>query len=191
MNCRPETVLDQIEIVFQSFAFEINVVGIPADRRVPVIGDVKNRFHDFEIKYVLGVDPLQQYMVEFDRTADMSDEMIGRLQVLRLSWDTNKKEWFYLPPPDVDEKLEPEDDLHWTGIAQRWNNMCADCHSTNLQKNFDPLTKRYHTSFNEIDVSCEACHGPGSLHVELATARSFFWDRKITERVSTILSNKL
>ncbi len=136
------------------------------------------QMQDFEVKYVFGVDPLQQYMVEFDRTADMADNEIGRVQVLRISWDTQKKEWFYLSPPDVDEKLSPDDDLHWTGIAQRWNTMCADCHSTNLHKNFDSNSNKYRTTFSEIDVSCEACHGPGSTHVKLAEANSFFWDRK-------------
>jgi len=132
---------------------------------------------DLEIKYVLGVDPLQQYMVEFDDKL-LDEGEIGRVQVLRVSWDTHRKRWFYLPPPDVDEKLHPDDDLHWTGIAQRWNNMCADCHSTNLQKDFDSKTQTYHTTFSEIDVSCETCHGPGSLHVELAENRVLFWDRK-------------
>ncbi len=134
---------------------------------------------DFEIKYVFGFSPLQQYMVEFDRPKDMPKDEVARLQVLRVSWDTKKKEWFYLAPPDVKDKLEPDDDLHWTGIAQRWNNMCADCHSTNLKKNFDVKTKTYHTTFSEINVSCEACHGPGSTHVELANAKSLFWDRKL------------
>lgn len=133
---------------------------------------------DFEIKYVFGVDPLQQFMVEFDRTDAVHENEIARLQVLRISWDTHKQEWFYLAPPDVDEKLAPDDDLHWTGIAQRWNNMCADCHSTNLKKNYDHQEKLYHTTFSEIDVSCETCHGPGSLHVELANSVSLFWDRK-------------
>ena len=56
-------------------------------------------------------------MVEFDRPAEMPDREIARVQVLRVSWDTERNEWFYLPAPDVDEKLEPDDDLHWTGIA--------------------------------------------------------------------------
>ncbi len=56
--------------------------------------------------------------------------------------------------------------------------MCADCHSTNLKRNFDPVTAKYHTTYSEIDVSCEACHGPASLHIELATAKSLFWDRR-------------
>ncbi|HZN34016.1 MAG TPA: multiheme c-type cytochrome, partial [Pirellulaceae bacterium] len=133
---------------------------------------------DFEVKYVFGVDPLQQYMVEFDRTPDMPPGEIARLQVLRISWDTKAKKWFHLNPPDVKEKLDPTDELHWTGLAQRWNHMCADCHSTNLKKNYDVASGRYHTTFSEIDVSCEACHGPGSLHVQLAKAPSLFWDRQ-------------
>jgi len=133
---------------------------------------------DFEVKWVFGVKPLQQYMVEFDRPPDMPAHEIARVQVLRICWDTERKEWFYLHPPDVRERLAPDDDLHWTGVAQRWNNMCADCHSTNLQKNFDVATNTYHTTFSEIDVSCEACHGPASVHVELANRKSLFWDRK-------------
>ena len=134
---------------------------------------------DFEVRYVLGADPLQQYMVEFDRSEEMSKDEIARLQVLRLCWDTTARRWFYLPPPDVeDEKLSPDDALHWTGITMRWNTSCADCHSTNLKKNFDVGTATYQTTYSEIDVSCEACHGPGSLHVQLANANSLFWDRK-------------
>jgi tetratricopeptide (TPR) repeat protein len=133
---------------------------------------------EFEIKYVFGVTPLQQYMVEFDRPADMPASEIARLQVLRVSWNTREKKWFHLDPPDVQEKLDPSDDLHWTGLAQRWNTMCADCHSTNLQRNFDAAAGAYHTTYSEIDVSCETCHGPGSLHVQLARQISPFWDRK-------------
>jgi len=102
---------------------------------------------DFEVKYVFGVDPLQQYLVEFDRPADMPANEVARLQVLRISWDTRNKRWFHLDPPDVKEKLEPTDELHWTGLAQRWNHMCADCHSTNLQKNFDVAKLQYHTTW--------------------------------------------
>lgn len=134
---------------------------------------------DFEVSYVFGVEPLQQYMVEFDRDETTPDHAIGRLQVLRISWDTERKRWFHLDPPDVTEKLSPDDDLHWTGITQRWNTMCAECHSTNLRRGFDPATTRYHTTFSEIDVSCEACHGPGSTHVQLARSRSLFWDRRL------------
>jgi len=78
----------------------------------------------------------------------------------------------------VDERIEPRDPLHWTGIAQNWNHMCAECHSTDFHKNYDLESDTYKSTFSEIDVSCEACHGPGSTHVELAEAKSLFWDRK-------------
>ncbi len=127
--------------------------------------------HDYEIKYTFGVRPLQQYMVEFPD---------GRVQVLRESWDVVNKKWFYVTPPDVtDERIEPGDPLHWTGIAQNWNTTCADCHSTNVHKNYDAAANTYRTSYEEIDVSCEDCHGPGSVHVDVATSVSPFWDRNL------------
>ena len=132
---------------------------------------------DFEVKYVFGFTPLQQYMVELEPPTGAMEGEIGRVQVLRVSWDTKGNRWFYLSPPDVKEKLSPDDPLHWTGITQNWNTSCAECHSTDLQKNYQVTTNEYHTTFSEIDVSCEACHGPASLHVELANERSLFWDR--------------
>ncbi len=132
---------------------------------------------DFEVKYVFGYEPLQQYMVEITPSGD--GESIGEVQVLRLSWDTKAKKWFYLKPPDVDEKLKPGDPLHWTGITQNWNSSCAFCHSTDLKKNFDVNNDRFNTTFAEIDVSCEACHGPGSVHVQLADKKKLNWNRKV------------
>ncbi len=46
--------------------------------------------------------------------------------------------------------------------------MCADCHSTHLRRNYDATADRYKTTWSEINVSCEACHGPGSNHVAWA-----------------------
>ena len=117
--------------------------------------------HDYEIKYTFGVEPLQQYLIEFPG---------GRLQALSLAWDTRGEEqggqrWFHLYP---DERITHDDELHWTKPSQNWNSMCAECHSTYLQKNYDPANRTFATSWSEIDVSCEACHGPGSAHVAWA-----------------------
>jgi tetratricopeptide (TPR) repeat protein len=48
--------------------------------------------------------------------------------------------------------------------------MCAECHSTRVRKNYDRFSEQYDTTWTEIDVSCEACHGPGSEHVRWAEA---------------------
>ncbi len=116
---------------------------------------------DYEVKYTFGVEPLQQYLVELDG---------GRLQALHLAWDSRPAEkggqrWFHLYP---DEKIDHADELHWTKLAQNWNYMCAECHSTNLKKNFDLATNRFATTWSEIDVACEACHGPASGHLAWA-----------------------
>ncbi len=111
---------------------------------------------DFEITHVFGYDPLQQYLIPFPG---------GRLQCLNISWDSERGQWFDLAQ---DQVIPPTDWLHWTRAAQNWNGMCAECHSTNLQKNFDATTNSYDTTWSEIDVSCETCHGPGSRHVDWA-----------------------
>jgi len=125
------------------------------------------KLQDFEVKYTFGVRPLQQYLVEFPA---------GRVQCLPTAWDTERKRWFHLYP---DEDIPHDDLLHWTRPLQNWNYMCAECHSTGLEKGYDLTTDTYHTAFSEIDVSCEACHGPGSLHCDLAEAKSLFWDRHV------------
>jgi tetratricopeptide (TPR) repeat protein len=111
---------------------------------------------DFEIAYTFGIEPLQQYLIRFPG---------GRLQALSLAWDVEQGRWFRMYPG---QEIPHDDWLHWTKGGQNWNGMCAECHSTNLVKGYDPATKTFDTSWSEIDVSCEACHGPGSAHVEWA-----------------------
>ena len=116
---------------------------------------------DFEIKYVFGYYPLQQYLVEFPG---------GRLQTLALTWDCDNNRWYHMADYVYadQEAIQHDNWLHWTNQAQNWNSMCADCHSTNLKKGYDAKTDNYNTTWSEINVSCEACHGPGSQHLEWA-----------------------
>ncbi len=116
---------------------------------------------DFEVKYTFGVTPLQQYLIELPG---------GRLQAFGIAWDTRPKaaggqRWFHLYPG---RKLKAGDPQHWTGIDQNWNYQCAHCHSTDLRKNYDAASRRFDTKWSDINVSCEACHGPGSRHVAWA-----------------------
>ncbi len=116
---------------------------------------------DFQIRYTFGFYPLQQYLIAFPD---------GRMQALGIAWDSRPKDkggqrWFHLYP---DQKLKAGDPVHWTGIDQTWNFQCAECHSTELRKNYDAQKDTYATTWAEIDVACEACHGPGSAHVAWA-----------------------
>jgi tetratricopeptide (TPR) repeat protein len=121
----------------------------------------EGKLADYEIKYTFGVRPLQQYLIEFPG---------GRMQALGVAWDSRSKaeggqRWFHLYPG---QSIKAGDPLHWTGVNQNWNFQCAECHSTNLRKNFDAKSETFHTAWSEINVSCEACHGPGSTHVAWA-----------------------
>ncbi|MEC3907626.1 tetratricopeptide repeat protein [Tamlana sp. 2201CG12-4] len=114
--------------------------------------DGKN--HDYKVEYVFGIKPLQQYIVKFPN---------GHYQCLRTAWDTEKKKWFDLYP---DFKVVHSEWLHWSRGGLNWNTMCSDCHSTNVRKNYDKASHSYDTKYTLINVSCEACHGPGKTHVE-------------------------
>ncbi|MCU0939728.1 MAG: tetratricopeptide repeat protein, partial [Burkholderiaceae bacterium] len=122
------------------------------------------RLADFEIRYTFGVAPLQQYLVELPG---------GRLQALAVGWDTRPKEaggqrWFRQYP---DEKIDHRDELHWTRRSQNWNVMCADCHSTDVRKGYEAASDGFSTRYAEVAVGCEACHGPGSAHLEWAKTK--------------------
>ncbi len=91
----------------------------------------------------------------------------GRRQALGTAWDSRPADrggqrWFHLYPG---ETIRAGDPLHWTGFLQNWNFMCADCHSTNLRKGYDREARTYQTTWSEISVGCESCHGPASRHV--------------------------
>lgn len=112
---------------------------------------------EYTVRWTFGVAPLQQYLLELDD---------GRIQALSVAWDARAADdggqrWFHLYP---DEAIDFRDPLHWTGSYQRWNTNCADCHSTLLTKNYAVAEDRFATSYARIDVDCEACHGPGSVH---------------------------
>jgi predicted CXXCH cytochrome family protein len=122
----------------------------------------------FEVKFTFGIDPLQQYLVEFPD---------GRIQALSIAWDTRPKEnggqrWFHLYP---NEEIKHDDILHWTKLNQNWNFMCAECHSTGVRKNYDARTDHFATTWAEISVGCEACHGQGSSHIAWARDRNSWW----------------
>lgn len=114
-----------------------------------------------QVRYTFGVDPLQQYLVQ---------QPGGRLQAMPFAWDTRPaaaggQRWLMLYPD-----ARPGDEFYWTGPGQNWNYMCADCHSTGVRKNYSSATDAYTTAWAELNVACEACHGPAGTHVAWARA---------------------
>lgn len=116
---------------------------------------------EYPVPYTFGVSPLQQYLIALPD---------GRLQAFGIAWDSRPQaaggqRWFHLYP---DERLTPDDPLHWSGTLQNWQYQCATCHSTDLHKGYDPAAHRFDSTWADIDVGCEACHGPGGEHVAWA-----------------------
>ena len=115
---------------------------------------------EFPVRFTFGVEPLQQYLVEFPR---------GRLQCLGIAWDSRPKaeggqRWFHLYPDEL--RMDFRNALHWTRPQQNWNYMCGACHTTAFQKNYHAEADRFETAYSEGNVSCEACHGPASGHLD-------------------------
>lgn len=122
------------------------------------VKEIDGSENDYKVAEVFGVTPLQQYLVNFPK---------GRKQVLRVTWDSIENKWFHQYAGD---SITVTDWLHWTNGAQNWNTMCAECHSTNLKKDYFVEKDSFHTTYSSINVNCESCHGPGKEHVEWANA---------------------
>ena len=119
--------------------------------------------HAFAVSHTFGIYPLQQYLVTFPD---------GRLQALPFAWDSRAKadggqRWFHLYQ---DQPIPASDPLHWTRGQQNWNYMCAECHVTAIGKGYDAAKDSFATTFSEISVGCESCHGAGAAHVAWAKA---------------------
>jgi predicted CXXCH cytochrome family protein len=108
----------------------------------------------YPVTATIGVAPLQQYLASLPG---------GRLQVLPLAWDTRPapqgQRWFNPARPGA---------AAWTSRDQTWNFMCADCHTTGLDKAYDETADTYRTRYSEPGVGCEACHGPARRHIDWA-----------------------
>lgn len=121
---------------------------------------------DYSVRYTLGWYPLQQYLLELDN---------GYIQALSVAWDSRPEaeggqRWFHLYPDDT---IDHRDVLHWTRPSQNWNFMCAECHTTDYQRNFNLDELSYNSKWMEHGVGCEGCHGPGSEHIKQATMGQF------------------
>src|SRR5262245_24599495 len=103
----------------------------------------------FEVNYTLGLRRFQGYL------SKLPD---GQIYVLPAFWHNEAKRWV-----DWNEITPIADDPDHER-RQIWNITCVNCHATNLAKHFNPQTKTYATTWTEMGIGCEACHGPGSAH---------------------------
>jgi predicted CXXCH cytochrome family protein len=141
--------------------------------------NAKGKIETFQVSYTFGHYPLQQYLISFPD---------GRMQALSIAWDSRTADrsgqrWYHLYP---NQKVTHDDPLHWTGAFQNWNSRCASCHSTGLVRNYSSETNRYDSRWQEINVACEACHGPGSRHVAWAKGKGSFENKGLPTRLGKV-----
>lgn len=132
-----------------------------------------------DLQYTFGIFPLQQYLTAFPD---------GRLQSLPFAWDSRAEKvggqrWYHLYN---NEKIVPGDVLHWRSPSHNANHMCIECHTTDFSKNYDAKNNSYKSTWKEIGVGCESCHGPGSNHIAWTQSADKVkdgkkgWDIKLT-----------
>jgi len=117
----------------------------------------ENETTSYQIEYTFGHYPLQQYLIKTNK---------GKFQVLPFSWDSRPKseggqKWFVIYK---NEDIKHNDRLHWKQPLQNWNGMCADCHSDGLTRNYDSTADQFNTTYDNINVGCQSCHGKMPTH---------------------------
>ncbi|WP_394224591.1 tetratricopeptide repeat protein [Pseudoalteromonas spongiae] len=128
----------------------------------------------YAVAYTFGYHPLQQYMFDFGN---------GHYQFFPFAWDSRSKQqggqrWFVLHPEQTET-----DAFHWSQKGQNWNHMCADCHSTDFQKNFDLKSNTFNSTFSAINVSCNACHGDSEQHLKWASGNNKIKNKGFTHAI--------
>ena len=181
-HATPQTVLGGFDHATYQYAGTTSSFYQRAGQYFATTDGPDGQLHEYRIQYTFGVSPLQQYLIAMPG---------GRLQALSIAWDTRSREqggqrWFHLYPGQA---IKAGDPLHWTGIEQNWNYQCADCHSTHLLKNFDAGTNTFKSTWSDINVACEACHGPGSAHLDWATKKGD-WQHVTGKGINTLLDER-
>lgn len=117
----------------------------------PTTGNVTGGTFKLEdVQFVVGSRWKQRYLVKNDLT--------GNLQFLNMQFNRSTGKW---------EKYGQKND---------WNTMCASCHTTGYRiTEYDETAgKTVKSKFVEMGVGCEACHGPGSVHVKTRKKKDIF-----------------
>ena len=137
-------------------------------------------FESFTVRYTFGHEPLQQYLIALAQ---------DRLQVAPFAYDTRPasvggQRWIHLESFAGPHRVPRFD---WQQPLQNWNGMCADCHSRGFERDYDPETHRFNSSFGAINVDCLACHNPSDRHGENSApskAKAGGWVRAANERIA-------
>lgn len=115
--------------------------------------DLTGKAWEHRVEYTLGNRRVQHYLTTLPD---------GRVILVPAAWDNVARKWVH----DVDAG-NPEESSGDRILV--WNKTCYSCHVSGEQKNFDPERLTYRTTWQDLGVSCESCHGPGKEHAAQPT----------------------
>ncbi len=107
-----------------------------------------NKEHTYKIGYVIGGFWKQLYVTEFPN---------GELHILPAMWIVETQTW--------------KKSKYWSKTIYQYS--CSGCHNTGTQIHYDKSKGTFKTTWTDLGVACESCHGPGSRHLDAEEDEKF------------------
>lgn len=126
--------------------FWVEVTGRHPDATVPDVQPDRQK-----IVLCTGSHHMQVYWLSTGRGRELA--------VLPFVWLIREQRW--IPRESAFLELPSAADVYEAG---RWNRSCITCHTTHGNRNVNPPAPPQST-VAEFGIACEACHGPGDVHV--------------------------
>lgn len=116
----------------------------------------------YSILHALGGKNVYYFLTPMDR---------GRLQVLPLAYDVQRKAWFDTASSGIRHFRDIEEEpVGWKDQEYTFNTSCYGCHVSQFTRNYDLKTDTYKSAWLEPGINCETCHGSAVEHVRISRA---------------------
>jgi tetratricopeptide (TPR) repeat protein len=113
----------------------------------------------YPLVHALGGKNVYYFLTPMDR---------GRLQVLPLAYDVQKKTWFDTAASGIRHFQDIEENpVGWKDAEYTFNTSCYGCHASQFASNYDLKTDTYNSVWREPGINCESCHGSAVEHVRV------------------------
>jgi tetratricopeptide (TPR) repeat protein len=113
----------------------------------------------YPIVHALGGKNVYYFLTSMDR---------GRLQVLPLAYDLQRKSWFDTAASGIRHFQDIEENpVGWKDPEYTFNTSCYGCHVSQFARNYDLKTDTYNSVWREPGINCESCHGSAVEHVRV------------------------
>ncbi len=113
----------------------------------------------YSILHAIGGKNVFYFLTPMDR---------GRLQVLPLAYDVQKRSWFDTAASGIRHFQDIEErPVGWKDAEYTFNTSCYGCHVSQFTRNYDLKSDTYSSVWQEPGINCEACHGSAVQHIRI------------------------